>query len=101
MKSRIRQAIEMEREPKVRFAMEKIFAPYMAAQAMEKEPGTDAPNGAPNGISSASKSTNPLTARLSELEQKRLYLEARKKWIAGGKKGDPPKLEDFSIAKPQ
>lgn len=101
MKNRIRQVVEMEREPKVRFAMEKIFAAQITTQTVEQKQETNQANGSTKSTLPAPKSTNPLTARLSELEQKRLYLEARKKWIAGGKKGDPPKPEDYSIAKPQ
>lgn len=43
-----------------------------------------------NGEGKMSDDKPEKTTTISELEKKRIYLEARRAWIAGGKKGQPP-----------
>jgi hypothetical protein len=94
MRKNIRMVIEGEKDPRVRFAMEKFFAPIILSPAVNaklESPPRD------EGISDEKKETpKPFMSRIDLLEQKRLFLEARRRWIASGKKGEPPKPEDFT-----
>ena len=94
MRKNIRTAIDGEKEPRVRFAMEKFFAPSILTPAVSVRL---TPPPEEEGTSEGKKETPaPLMNKLDLLEQKRLFLEARRRWIAGGKKGEPPKPEDFT-----
>ncbi len=97
MKSRIRQVIEAERVPEVRFALEKVFAECMvtAPEAQSAQSAAEPAEGAATG-------QKPLPAQkargaIAQLERRKRYLEARRRWIAGGKKGDPPSMEDYRL----
>ncbi len=86
MRDRIRAAVEMETHPTLRFSMEKIFAAQLAPMP-----------GAPPGEVADNKSAAGMKrGPVSELEARRRFMQARREWIAGGKKGDPPKLEDYT-----
>jgi hypothetical protein len=94
MRKNIRTAIAGEKDPRVRFGMEKFFAPSILPHAGSIKL---TPPPAEEGTSEGKKETPaPLLNKLDLLEQKRHFLEARRRWVAGGKKGEPPKPEDFT-----
>ena len=92
MQAKISRVVETETDPRLRFAMERQFADYLAPQPEEQKEGASSENAEGDG----SKQKPEEMGAVQLLEHKRKYMEARKKWIAGGKKGDPPKWEDFS-----
>ncbi|MBN1902298.1 hypothetical protein JW926_13315 [Candidatus Sumerlaeota bacterium] len=91
MKGKIREAIETESDHKIRFYMEKLFVDHLAPRGKDKEEAEE------EQIDNAetSETGKASTANIAAWERKRLYLEARRKWIAGGKDGDPPNPADF------
>jgi len=95
MKSRLRQAIEKVRSHKIKYFLEKFFNAQIAPR-VETKTEFDTPfEEKRGGNDQKAEDKASIPAAMSVLEQKRLFMEARKKWLAGGKKGDPPKREDF------
>jgi len=94
MKAKINRIVEGELDPAIRTALEKIFENQIAVPPANGDPTGKAPP--TNNADQNNRAVGPSnTGALNELERKRRYHKARKEWIAGGKKGDPPKLEDF------
>ena len=72
---RLRGAAQPTEKPAIR---------EMPDEATDDDEATDA--GEQTG-----KPTSQATSHLGEIEKKRAFLEARRQWVAGGKKGDEPK----------
>jgi len=94
MRKNIRIVVNSERDPRVRFAMEKFFAPSILTLAVSAK--TEPLFGEEVKSEEKKEVPPPPMNRLDLLDQKRSFLDARRRWIAGGKKGEPPKPEDFT-----
>lgn len=92
MKERIGEVIETEPDHKIRYYLERIFVNYLAPRE-GSEKGSKEGNG--EGENDRADGGWGVSGKMAELVQKRRYLEARRKWIAGGKKGDPPLPQNF------
>jgi len=91
VQDRIRNVIEKEPDTKLRLLLQRLFVLYLAPRQGDDEEAS-IEQGKEKGTRNHYKY---FPGKISELEKKRLFLEARKKWVDRGKKGDPPKLEDF------
>jgi HEAT repeat protein len=91
MKERIREIIKTESDHKVRYYLERLFVNQLAPREENREESKEAGSEGGEDL----WENEGVSAKLAELEQKRRYLDARRKWISGGKKGDPPRYENF------
>lgn len=91
MRKRIKKAVEIERDPQTRFTMEKLFEGVIAP-GQEKKTG-EQPEDERKSEKAKEGGLKPLSVQ--RLEQKRAFMQARKKWIEEGKPGDAPKMEDY------